>query len=80
MFTAAKRTYLESVRSNRDDMNSADKALMDVTEIVGDDPLPYGLVSSMPALEALIQFCVDQQVIPEKVEPEQVFAPSTLTL
>ena len=80
MFTAAKRTYLESVRSNRDDMNSADKALTDVTEIVGDDPLPYGLVSSMPALEALIQFCVDQQVIPEKVEPEQVFAPSTLTL
>ncbi|MDP6453987.1 MAG: ABC transporter substrate-binding protein [SAR202 cluster bacterium] len=80
MFTAAKETYLKSIRSGGDSLNSADQALLDVAEIVGNDPLPYGVESGMPALEALIQFCVDQQVIPEKVDPEQVFAPSTLNL
>jgi 4,5-dihydroxyphthalate decarboxylase len=80
MFTAAKETDLKSIRSGGDSLNSADQALLDVAEIVGNDPLPYGVESGMSALEALIQFCVDQQVIPAKVDPEQVFAPSTLNL
>ena len=80
LFASAKQTYLEDLRSGDRDMTSADQALLDTADIVGDDPLPYGVESALPALNALIQFCVDQQVIPERVEPESVFAPTTLRL
>jgi 4,5-dihydroxyphthalate decarboxylase len=80
MFTSAKQSYLQSLRSGNRDLTSADQALQDTAEIVGDDPLPYGYDSARSTLETLIQFCVDQQVIPERVDSESVFAPSTLKL
>jgi 4,5-dihydroxyphthalate decarboxylase len=80
LFTIAKQSYLESLRSGDRHLTSADQALLDTAEIVGDDPLPYGYDSARSALETLIQFCVDQRVIPERVDSELVFAPSTLKL
>ena len=80
LFASANQTYLEGLRSGDQNLTSAGTALLDTAEIVGDDPLPYGFESALPALNALIQFCFDQQVIPEKVDPESVFAPTTLRL
>ena len=83
LFAAAKANYLDGLRSGDSGdggLTPADQALLDTMYIVGDDPLPYGVASGLPALETLIQFCFDQHVIPEKVDPESVFAPSTLKL
>lgn len=80
LFASAKETCLEGLRSGDHDLTTADHALLDTANIVGDDPLPYGVESALPALDALIQFCFDQQVIPERVDPESVFAPTTLRL
>jgi 4,5-dihydroxyphthalate decarboxylase len=80
LFSSAKQSYLASLRSGNRDLTSADQALLDTAEIVGDDPLPYGYDSARETLETLIQFCVDQQLIPERVDSESVFAPSTLKL
>ena len=34
----------------------------------------------MKVLETLIQFAVDQHIIPGKVSPEELFAPGTLEI
>jgi hypothetical protein len=39
-----------------------------MADIVGDDPIPFGLASSRKTIETFIQFNVDQKVIPESVD------------
>ena len=53
---------------------------MALRDIVGDDPYPYGIKANVKALEALIQFAVDQHIIPGKVSPEELFAPGALEI
>ena len=50
--------------------------MLAMTKIVGDDPLPYGLEATRKTLETFIEFNVDQRVIPERVDLEEVFAPT----
>lgn len=73
LFQAAKETYLEFLHSGAP-LSPADEALLAMTKIVGDDPIPYGLESARKTLETFIQFNVDQRVIPEWVDPNEVFA------
>ena len=47
---------------------------MDLAKIVGEDPIPFGLDSSRKTLETFIEFNVDQQVIPELVKVDNMFA------
>ena len=54
--------------------------MLKMAEIVGNDPIPYGLESSLKTLETFIGFNVEQGVIPEKVDPEELFRSSTLAL
>ena len=79
VFTTAKTPYLKRLQS-KDASSAADQALLNMAEIVGDDPIPYGLESSLKTLETFIGFNVEQGVIPEKVDPEELFPASTLTL
>ena len=79
VFTTAKTPYLKRLQS-KDASSAADQALLHMAEIVGDDPIPYGLESSLKTLETFIGFNVEQGVIPEKVDPEGLFPASTLTL
>ncbi|MCH7714240.1 MAG: ABC transporter substrate-binding protein [Chloroflexi bacterium] len=70
---AAKKPYLEHLHSGAD-LTPADQALLNLAKIVGDDPIPYGLESSRKTIETFIRFNVDQQVIPESVDVDAVFA------
>ena len=47
---------------------------------VGGDPLPYGIDANRTTMEAIIQACLDQKVIPNRVAVEDVFAASTVNL
>jgi len=73
LFQAAKKPYLEFLHSSGD-KSPADQALLKMADIVGDDPIPFGLDSSRKTLETFINFNVDQKVIPEWVDVEDVFA------
>ena len=79
VFKTAKAPYLKRLQS-RDASSAADQALLKMAEIVGNDPIPYGLESSLKTLETFIGFNVEQGVIPEKVDPEELFPSSTLAL
>ncbi len=79
MFNEAKSQYLCSLLSG-DATAPMDQALLKMAEIVGDDPIPYGYESSKKSLETFIGFNVEQGVIPEAVDPTDLFAPETLSL
>ena len=73
LFHSAKKPYLEFLHAGAD-LTPADQILLRMSKIVGDDPIPYGLDSSRHTLETFIKFNVDQQVIPEPVDVDAVFA------
>ncbi len=79
VFRTAKAPYLKRLQS-RDASSAADQALLKMAGIVGNDPIPYGLESSLKTLETFIGFNVEQGVIPEKIDPEELFPSSTLAL
>jgi 4,5-dihydroxyphthalate decarboxylase len=65
-FKEAKAAFLQRLRPG--------------AELSGDDPLPYGLARNRPALQAVIQFAHDQQILPRLVSPEEMFPSNTLDL
>jgi hypothetical protein len=44
-----------------------------MADIVDGDPIPYDLDGAYPGLDAFIRFNVDQKIIPEYVDPENLF-------
>jgi 4,5-dihydroxyphthalate decarboxylase len=50
-----------------------DKALLKLTEIVGPDPLPYGLEVNRPAIEALMKYAEQQKLVPGPLKLNDVF-------
>ena len=78
-FKAAKSAYLTNLNTGTD-LSDADQAIAKNGKDVGGDPLPYGLTANNATMEAIIQACVDQKVIPSKFSVEEVFAPSTVSL
>ncbi len=80
LFKTAKRPYIiESLRSGAA-VSPADRSLLAMAKLVGDDPLPYGVESARKTLETFIGFNVDQQVIPQWVDPEDILAHTTIRL
>ncbi len=73
LFEIAKKPYLEFLHAGSG-LTPADQALLNMTKIVGDDPIPYGLESSNKTIETFIKFNVDQKVIPESVDLDTLFA------
>lgn len=49
-------------------------------EMFGDDPFPYGVKANRPMLETLIDFSLEQGLIPQKIKVEELFAESTLDI
>jgi len=78
-FKAAKGSYITKLDAGAD-LSDADQAIAKNGKDVGGDPLPYGLAANNTTMEAIIQACVDQKVIPSKVSVEEMFAPSTVSL
>jgi 4,5-dihydroxyphthalate decarboxylase len=73
MFQEAKKPYLEHLHSGGT-LNPADQTVMDLSKIVGDDPLPYGVEASRKTLDAFMQMNLDQKIIPEAMTTDEVFA------
>jgi 4,5-dihydroxyphthalate decarboxylase len=71
-FTEAKNRYLVHLRS--DELGSGlDKRYRDLIKVVGTDPLPYGLKANMPTIEKLINYSLQQGLIPRRLSVEELF-------
>jgi 4,5-dihydroxyphthalate decarboxylase len=77
-FQAAKKIYLAHLDAGKD-LSPADETAIALKRVVG-DPFPFGINSNRRALETMVQFAVDQQVIPKKFSIEELFLPGTLNL
>jgi 4,5-dihydroxyphthalate decarboxylase len=45
----------------------------EIDEVFGGDPWPYGIEANRPTLEALVQYMVDQHLIPRPIAIEDLF-------
>jgi 4,5-dihydroxyphthalate decarboxylase len=79
-FQASKDLHLKRL-TDAGPSTADDRHIVETQEMIGGgDPLPFGLGANRPTIEALIQYAYRQKIIPEKVEPEEVFAPNALDL
>jgi 4,5-dihydroxyphthalate decarboxylase len=79
-FAEAKRIGVRRLREGRVDAASpTDHVFRRVMEITG-DPLPYGIESNRPVLEAMVQYSVEQGILSRSVAIEDLFPESTWTL
>jgi 4,5-dihydroxyphthalate decarboxylase len=79
-FAEAKRIYVQRLREGRVEAASAtDQVHVRVMEIAG-DPLPYGIEPNRQALEAIVQYSVEQGILSRPVAVEELFPPSTRSL
>jgi NMT1/THI5 like protein len=81
-FRAAKKIYMAHLDAG-ENLSSADETAVALKQVVG-DPFPFGIADlqgpNRRAVEKMVQFAVDQQVIPKKFSAEELFAPGTLDL
>ena len=78
-FKEAKAVFLQQLSAGAE-LSGEAQVLAQRRRLVGDDPLPYGLAPNRKALEAVIQFAQDQNILSRPVSPEEVFASNTLDL
>ena len=78
LFQAAKNQYLQHLNS-ADNLEPPDQALYGMREVLGVDPIPYGVEPNRKTLEAFIKFNVQQEIIPRPFELEEIFPPSLIT-
>jgi 4,5-dihydroxyphthalate decarboxylase len=72
LFKAAKDHYLGQLDGS-DPLAPPDASMQEMRQIIGHDPLLYGMTPNLKTLEAFIRFNVEQQVIPHQVEVEDLF-------
>ncbi len=76
-FSEAKRLYVQRLQTGGIETPSpSDELFRRVAEATG-DPLPYGLAPNRLVLEAVIQYSVEQKIIPEVVAVDELFAAET---
>jgi 4,5-dihydroxyphthalate decarboxylase len=73
---AAKNIYRRHLDAGKD-LTAADQAAIEIGRVVG-DPFPFGIAANRKALDAVVQFAVDQQVIPRSYSIAELFAPGTI--
>ena len=79
-FSAAKRPHLGALKAGQvAEEAEIDQVLRAVME-VQDDPLPYGIAPNAEMLEVLVEQCLAQAIIPERVGIEGLFAPGVREL
>jgi 4,5-dihydroxyphthalate decarboxylase len=79
-FAQAKRIYMQRLRAGQvDAASSTDQVFHRVMEITG-DPLPYGIEPNRQALESIVQYSVEQGILPRTVAVEELFPQSTRAL
>ena len=79
-FQASQELYLQRLAA-AGPSTADDRLILENQELIGgSNPLPCGLATNRPTIEALIQYAYSQKIIPTKVRPEEVFAPNALDL
>lgn len=71
-FVKAKQQWLEDLDAGRA-VSKTDKRYLKLREIVGSDPLPYGLKANLPTIEALEQTAFKQGLTPRHMSVEELF-------
>jgi 4,5-dihydroxyphthalate decarboxylase len=77
-FKAAKNVYLAHLAAGQN-LSPADETAIALKQVVG-DPFPFGVAANRKALETIVQFAAEQQVIPKKFTMNELFAPNALEL
>ena len=77
-FKAARNAYLAGL-TTATELTPADQNVIELSRVVG-DPFPFGVEANRKPLETLTGFALDQQIIPRRFIPEELFAPGTLAL
>jgi len=79
LFKAAKDDYLGRLR-NGAPRTPQNEAMQAMRQVIGDDPLFYGVAPNRQTMEAFIRFNVEQQVIPQPMAVDDLFPHSVLAL
>ena len=79
LFRLAKNQYLDEL-SATGPQNSQDQTLAQMQQVIGPDPLLYGVTPNRKTLESFIQFNVDQKVISRPPDLQELFPASVLDL
>jgi ABC-type nitrate/sulfonate/bicarbonate transport system substrate-binding protein len=69
-FKAARDAYVSGLASSTDD---ADAAMKRTADMVGGDPLPYGIEANRKAMEAIIAAATSQHILTKPTKVEDVF-------
>ena len=73
-FGEAKAAYLARLKSGNG-LGADDRTNLDLAQVVGGDPFPYGIEQNRKALETMARFAVDQRMVPRRFQVEELFAP-----
>jgi ABC-type nitrate/sulfonate/bicarbonate transport system substrate-binding protein len=80
-FVEAKRRYVERLESDHIATPSkTDQMYKRVMDITGADPLPYGVEPNRQMIEAVMQYAVEQEILPASLTMDALFAHGTLDL
>jgi len=80
-FVEAKRRYVERLKSDQIATPSkTDQTYKRVMDITGADPLPYGVEPNRQMIEAVMQYAVEQEILPASFTMDALFAHGTLDL
>jgi len=72
-FTQSKQPFLDSLRAGIDDAKEF-ASYSSLREIVGDDPLPFGVGPNSESITALIDYSFDQHITAKRYAIDEVFA------
>lgn len=73
LLVAAKARYMEHLARGAE-LSAADRTARELGEVVG-DPFPYGVEPNRKALDAILDFAVEQHVTPSRLSLDSLFAP-----
>jgi 4,5-dihydroxyphthalate decarboxylase len=79
LFTTAKECYLGHLRGGVQ-QDPQDEAMQAMRQVIGDDPLLYGVAPNRKTMETFLQFNVEQHIIPHPMAVEDLFPHSVLAL
>ena len=71
-FEASKAMYLYQLAAG-ESASDKDDHYRAMQQVVGPDPLPYGIEPNRATIECMIRYCVDQGLLPRRFDAEELF-------
>lgn len=77
-FAASKQRYVAALREDRLPQPEArDATYRKALQVLGDDPLPYGIAPNRAIIDRLIRHTVEQRILTRRPSIESLFAPGS---